>query len=79
MSTKAGLGTSATTADTLMDGGFALVGSPDSVAERLTRYRSEMGFGTISGMFQFGSVGIDEFRSSVTLFADKVLPRLKAL
>jgi alkanesulfonate monooxygenase SsuD/methylene tetrahydromethanopterin reductase-like flavin-dependent oxidoreductase (luciferase family) len=79
MSTKAGLGTSATTADTLMDGGFALVGSPDSVAERLTRYRSEMGFGTISGMFQFGSVGIDEFRRSVTLFADKVLPRLKAL
>jgi alkanesulfonate monooxygenase SsuD/methylene tetrahydromethanopterin reductase-like flavin-dependent oxidoreductase (luciferase family) len=79
MASKSGLGTSRTTGEYLMDNGFAIVGSADSVAERLTQYQSEIGFGTMSGMFQFGSMGIEEFQSSVTLFADKVLPKLKAL
>ncbi len=79
MASKSGLGTSRMTADALMDGGFALVGSADSIADRLAQYRSEMGFGTISCMFQFGSLGMEEFTESVTLFAEKVLPRLRAL
>lgn len=79
MASKSGLGTSRTTGEHLMDNGFALVGSADSIADRLIQYQSEIGFGTISGMFQFGSMGIDEFRSSVTLFAEKVLPKLKAI
>jgi alkanesulfonate monooxygenase SsuD/methylene tetrahydromethanopterin reductase-like flavin-dependent oxidoreductase (luciferase family) len=79
MASKSGLGTSATTGEFLMDSGFAMVGSPDTIAEKLTQYQSEIGFGTMMGMFQFGSMGKDEFESSVNLFADKVLPRLKAL
>lgn len=79
LSAKAGLGTSRTTADALIADGFALVGSPDSILERLTRYRDEMGFGTVIGMFQFGSMGMDEFQQSITLFADKVLPRLRTI
>jgi alkanesulfonate monooxygenase SsuD/methylene tetrahydromethanopterin reductase-like flavin-dependent oxidoreductase (luciferase family) len=79
MTAKSGLGTSRTTADTLIDGGFALVGSAETVADRLAQYRSEMGFGTLSCMFQFGSLGMEDFTNSVTLFADKILPRLKAI
>jgi alkanesulfonate monooxygenase SsuD/methylene tetrahydromethanopterin reductase-like flavin-dependent oxidoreductase (luciferase family) len=61
-----------------MEGGFALVGSPDSITRRLVRYQDEMGFGAISCMFQFGTIGLEQFQRSVTLFADKVLPRLRA-
>ncbi|MQA10762.1 MAG: LLM class flavin-dependent oxidoreductase [Pseudonocardiaceae bacterium] len=79
MSAKSGLGTSRITAETLMDGGYALVGSPETVADQLAHYQSEMGFGTISGMFQFGTMGMEEFQQSVTLFGDKVLPKLRDL
>ena len=78
MATKSGLGTSRTTAERLIDDGFVLAGSPDTVAEKLDLYSKEMGFGTISGMFQFGSMGPDEFNTSVHLFADKVLPRIRS-
>lgn len=77
-SSKSGLGTARTTADMLIDNGFAIVGSADSVADQLTRYQSELGFGTMLGMFQFGSMGMEDFTQSITLFASKVLPRLKA-
>ena len=62
-----------------MDRGYALAGSPETVRQRLADYQKELGFGTFSGIFQFGSLGHDEFLRSVTLFAEQVMPALRPL
>ena len=79
MAAKRGLGTSTMDPDHLLERGYALAGSPATVRQRLEQYQRELGFGTFSGIFQFGSLGHEQFLRSVTLFAEQVMPALRPL
>jgi alkanesulfonate monooxygenase SsuD/methylene tetrahydromethanopterin reductase-like flavin-dependent oxidoreductase (luciferase family) len=76
---KRGLGSGQADAEQLMDRGYALAGSPETVRQRLEEFQKELGFGTFTGVFQFGTLGHEEFLRSVTLFADRVMPALRPL
>ncbi|MDR0346548.1 MAG: LLM class flavin-dependent oxidoreductase [Nocardiopsaceae bacterium] len=77
MGAKRGLGAGPVDPDDLLERGFALAGSPGTVREQIDRYASELGFGIFSGVFQFGSLGHEEFERSVQLFASDVMPALR--
>jgi alkanesulfonate monooxygenase SsuD/methylene tetrahydromethanopterin reductase-like flavin-dependent oxidoreductase (luciferase family) len=77
MGAKRGLGTARADPDDLLDRGFAIAGSPESVRQQVERYQQELGFGVFSGVFQFGTVGPEEFERSVRLFAGQVMPALR--
>ena len=77
MGAKRGLGTAPMDPDDLLERGFVLAGSPDTVRQQIDRYSGELGFGIFSGIFQFGSLGHEEFERSVRLFAECVLPALR--
>ena len=79
MSAKQGLGSGSVDARELVVRGYALVGSAETVRQQIESYQAEMGFGLLSGVFQFGSLPHELFRRSVSLFADKVMPHLRAL
>jgi alkanesulfonate monooxygenase SsuD/methylene tetrahydromethanopterin reductase-like flavin-dependent oxidoreductase (luciferase family) len=51
-----------------------LVGSPDTVRERLLAYVKELGIGTILGLLQFGSLPADLTARSMRLYATEVVP-----
>ncbi|HLI38460.1 MAG TPA: LLM class flavin-dependent oxidoreductase [Streptosporangiaceae bacterium] len=79
MGAKRGLGTSTMDPADLMDRGYAVAGSPETVRQQITAYQKDLGFGTFSGIFQFGTVSHEEFTRSVTLFAENVMPALRPL
>jgi alkanesulfonate monooxygenase SsuD/methylene tetrahydromethanopterin reductase-like flavin-dependent oxidoreductase (luciferase family) len=51
-----------------------LVGSPDTVRERLLAYVKELGIGTVLGLLQFGSLPADLTAKSMQLYATEVVP-----
>jgi alkanesulfonate monooxygenase SsuD/methylene tetrahydromethanopterin reductase-like flavin-dependent oxidoreductase (luciferase family) len=61
----------------LAEAGCAIVGSPDTVAERLIEIATEFGIGQMLAMLQVGSMGRELTMKNVALFAEHVLPRLK--
>lgn len=77
MGAKRGLGTTPMEPEDLVERGYVLLGSPESVRQQIERYQSELEFGIFSGIFQFGSLGHEEFERSVRLFAGSVLPALR--
>jgi alkanesulfonate monooxygenase SsuD/methylene tetrahydromethanopterin reductase-like flavin-dependent oxidoreductase (luciferase family) len=78
MSAKRGLGTTPMEPEDLVERGYVLLGSAESVRQQIERHHSELGFGIFSGIFQFGTLGHEEFERSVRLFAGSVLPALRA-
>jgi alkanesulfonate monooxygenase SsuD/methylene tetrahydromethanopterin reductase-like flavin-dependent oxidoreductase (luciferase family) len=79
MAGKGGLGSGHADVRDLVERGYAVIGSADTVRQKLEAYRAELGFGTFCGVFQFGSLGHEDFTESLGLFADKVLPSLRGL
>jgi alkanesulfonate monooxygenase SsuD/methylene tetrahydromethanopterin reductase-like flavin-dependent oxidoreductase (luciferase family) len=79
LAAKKGLGSGEVDVAALVDRGYAIIGSPDTVRERLAAYQAELGFGTFSGIFQFGSLPHDDFLASVNRFATQVMPVLRPL
>ncbi|MGH3328769.1 MAG: LLM class flavin-dependent oxidoreductase [Streptomycetales bacterium] len=79
MAGKRGLGTSPMDPYELIERGYAIAGSPESVRQQIESYQKELGFGTFSGIFQFGTLDHERFHSSVALFADRVMPALRPL
>jgi alkanesulfonate monooxygenase SsuD/methylene tetrahydromethanopterin reductase-like flavin-dependent oxidoreductase (luciferase family) len=74
-----GLGTFAVnlrTWDEVVEGRYAIVGSPETVYRQLTECISSFGTGNLLGLFQLGTLGPDETRRNLELFAADVLPRL---
>lgn len=64
---------------TLLDGGYAFAGSPDTVFEQLkTFYQRVGGFGNFVMMTQSGTMGYELVEKSMRLFATEVLPRFRA-
>ena len=61
----------------LVDGGFVIAGSPDTVADRMEDMIRTLHVGTIFGLFQIGDMPDWKVRHSSRLFAEKVMPRVK--
>jgi alkanesulfonate monooxygenase SsuD/methylene tetrahydromethanopterin reductase-like flavin-dependent oxidoreductase (luciferase family) len=61
----------------VIEGGYAIVGSPDTVYRRLCELIEVFGTGNLLGLFQLGTLGPDETRRNLERFAAEVLPRLR--
>jgi len=64
--------------DAVIAGRFAIVGSPETVAARLTEDIARLGAGNLLGLFQLGTLSAEATRQSLGLFAEQVLPKLRA-
>ncbi len=59
------------------DGAYAIVGSPETVRQRLSEYIKYLGVGNLLGLFQLGTLPHDLTCKNMTLFAEEVLPKLR--
>ncbi|CAN5689045.1 LLM class flavin-dependent oxidoreductase [soil metagenome] len=76
-----GMGTFALSLETweqAMEGVYAVVGSPDTVYEKLEENLARLGTGNLLGLFQLGTLPADLTRRNLELFATEVMPRLRA-
>ena len=64
--------------DEIIAGRFAIVGSPETVAESLSEAIGRIGAGNLLGLFQMGTLGPEATRQSMGLFASEVIPKLRA-
>lgn len=67
----------ARTWDDVVDGGYAVVGSPETVTQRLLDHLGALGAGRLLGLFHIGSLPHDLTTKNLTLFAEQVMPVLK--
>jgi alkanesulfonate monooxygenase SsuD/methylene tetrahydromethanopterin reductase-like flavin-dependent oxidoreductase (luciferase family) len=63
--------------DEVEQGGYVVVGSPDTVRQRLEDYAKQVGFGVLVANFSVGNVPSELTRKSMTLFAEQVMPKLR--
>ena len=56
---------------------YAVVGSPDTVYERLAETIGRLGTGNLLGLFQIGTLPADLTRRNLELFSAEVMPRLR--
>jgi alkanesulfonate monooxygenase SsuD/methylene tetrahydromethanopterin reductase-like flavin-dependent oxidoreductase (luciferase family) len=55
----------------------AVVGSPQTVREKIERVRDQTGVGILITMLQFGVMPDELARRNMQLFASEVMPRLR--
>lgn len=65
------------TVDELNQAGRAIVGSAETVYQRLAEYQKLLGLGLLVGLFQFGTLPYDLTIKSTRLFAEGVMPRIR--
>ena len=58
-------------------GGYVVVGSPETVRQRLADYAKRVGFGVLVANFSVGNVPSELTQRSMTLFAKDVMPKLR--
>jgi alkanesulfonate monooxygenase SsuD/methylene tetrahydromethanopterin reductase-like flavin-dependent oxidoreductase (luciferase family) len=63
----------------LLNDGYAVVGSPDTVKARLRELQEELGFGQLIGLFGLGDITPERSRRSTELFASEVMPAIRPL
>jgi alkanesulfonate monooxygenase SsuD/methylene tetrahydromethanopterin reductase-like flavin-dependent oxidoreductase (luciferase family) len=63
--------------DQVVEGQYAIVGKPETVAERLVENLARLGTGNLLGLFQLGTLPLDLTRRSLELFAREVMPTLR--
>ncbi len=63
--------------DYLLSNDLILIGSPDTVAEKLKAYATEGMFNTFFGEYNFGALGEDDLMRSIRLFGEAVMPVLR--
>ncbi|MDQ0218644.1 LLM class flavin-dependent oxidoreductase [Peribacillus cavernae] len=76
---KKGIGTTKLAFEYLVDKEYVLVGSPETVRQKLAKYQEEFGFGNLLPMMQFGTLSHEKTMENIKLFAEKVIPSLKPL
>lgn len=59
-------------------GSFALVGSPETVAQRLIEHARDIGCGNLLGLFQLGDMPGDKARRNMERYAREVMPVVSA-
>jgi alkanesulfonate monooxygenase SsuD/methylene tetrahydromethanopterin reductase-like flavin-dependent oxidoreductase (luciferase family) len=60
-----------------MEGVYAIVGSPETVYQRLEENLGRLGTGNLLGLFQLGTLPGDLTRRNLELFSQEVMPRLR--
>ncbi|MCO6459259.1 MAG: LLM class flavin-dependent oxidoreductase [Pirellulaceae bacterium] len=58
-------------------GVYALVGSPETVRDKLIQYARQLGVGNLLGLFQLATLPADLTRRNMTLFAERVMPAVR--
>ena len=58
--------------------GYAVVGSPDTVRERLAELAEELGFGLVNALLHIGDMPHDHTIRNMELFAREVMPHFRA-
>ncbi len=64
--------------DQVVDGQYAIVGSPETVTDLLIENLSRLGTGNLLGLFQLGTLPHDLTKKNLALFAEQVMPKLRA-
>jgi len=64
--------------ETVQAGSYAVVGSPRTVTEKLIELVRRLGVANLIGIFQLGTLPAELTRANLTLFAEQVMPRLRA-
>jgi alkanesulfonate monooxygenase SsuD/methylene tetrahydromethanopterin reductase-like flavin-dependent oxidoreductase (luciferase family) len=64
--------------DELLDLGYAVIGSPATVADKIESLRQDLGFGAFSGLFSVGDMSAEDVEVSMSLFAEQVMPNFRA-
>lgn len=67
-----------TSYEELVDGGYVLVGSAQTVGEKLQQWSRELGFGSLNAQLTFGSLSHYNTVKSIELFATEVMPGLRS-
>jgi alkanesulfonate monooxygenase SsuD/methylene tetrahydromethanopterin reductase-like flavin-dependent oxidoreductase (luciferase family) len=57
--------------------GYIIVGSPETVRQRLEDYAKKVGFGLLIANFSVGNAPREYTERSMKLFAEKVMPKLR--
>ncbi|UUO05913.1 LLM class flavin-dependent oxidoreductase [Blastopirellula sp. J2-11] len=70
--------TACQTRDDIERGGYAIVGSPKTVREKLQTYSKRLGVGNLLGLFQIGTLPHELACKNMSLFAEQVMPQLRA-
>jgi alkanesulfonate monooxygenase SsuD/methylene tetrahydromethanopterin reductase-like flavin-dependent oxidoreductase (luciferase family) len=63
----------------IVENGYAVIGSPDEVAEQLTELATTLNVGQLMLMMQFGNLKTETVKYNTRLFAEKVIPKLRPL
>jgi alkanesulfonate monooxygenase SsuD/methylene tetrahydromethanopterin reductase-like flavin-dependent oxidoreductase (luciferase family) len=66
------------TRDDIEAGHYAIVGSPETVRDKLDALIGELGVGNVLGLFQLGSMPGELVRDNMSRFAEQVMPKLRA-
>jgi len=66
-----------TTADELVKNGVVIVGSPNTVREKLAEYQDLAGFNTSLTKTQFGTLPDDMARANMVAIAEEILPHFR--
>jgi alkanesulfonate monooxygenase SsuD/methylene tetrahydromethanopterin reductase-like flavin-dependent oxidoreductase (luciferase family) len=66
---------SETSYEELLDGGYVLVGSPSTVAEKIEQLRQELGFGAMCILMSIGNISKEKTLRTMELFASEVMPQ----
>ena len=62
----------------LIDQARVIAGNPQEVVDMLRYLQGEVGFTQLNHMFQFGGLGFEVAHESMALFAQEVMPKLRA-
>ena len=63
----------------LVDQGFVIAGSPDTVAERLIEACRGLRVGNLVALLQIGSMPHELTKQNITMYAEQVMPKLRTL
>jgi len=61
------------------EAGYVIVGSPETVRQRLEDYAQRVGFGLLIANFSVGNAPREYTEKSMRLFAEKVMPKLRPI
>lgn len=76
MKAKSSIGTKQTI-DSVIEKGMFICGSPETVRSKLEEYHSEIGFGHLLALLQFGTLPAELTRKNMELYASEVMPYLR--
>jgi alkanesulfonate monooxygenase SsuD/methylene tetrahydromethanopterin reductase-like flavin-dependent oxidoreductase (luciferase family) len=59
--------------------GMFLVGSPETVRQRLAEFQQRLGIGHLCAIMQFGSLPHAQTKRNLELFAEEVIPHFRGV